>query len=273
MQRFHEISLGYQSKRWRRHDARLWLRPDAHRFQQPGAWREEFKNVVAGQSSGPRARPHQSASDQTDYTILIGISTHLLSLKRELFALKANVKWRRLLRAIKSDNPDQARVPAGNPDGGQWTSEGASGGFLRFAQREGIVRDAFGDPYYNPGGHHEIPQAVYGKWKLRPETLRVFNESTTGTVPDASIRAHPNGAPVRHYWGGAEAFHKQYNVAAQELADRFLERNKINPEDMTPDQARAMRKEVRLSDDPRIRDYSRNIRLLRRLFRVRHGAD
>jgi hypothetical protein len=50
------------------------------------------------------------------------------------------------------------------------------------------------------------------------------------------------------------------------------ERN-ITPETMTPDQARDLLKEIRESDEPRIRDYNRMIRMLRRVFRLRGGRE
>jgi hypothetical protein len=86
-------------------------------------------------------------------------------------------------------SPDQPRVPAGNSDGGQWTSEAT-------AQADfGSVTDAFGHPYYEPGGHHEMVRSIYGKWDLKPETRRVFDNSTTGTVPRMLLRTSPEGVP------------------------------------------------------------------------------
>jgi hypothetical protein len=42
-------------------------------------------------------------------------------------ALVAELKWQLALRCFaRKYNPDQPRVPAGNPDGGQWTSEGGA---------------------------------------------------------------------------------------------------------------------------------------------------
>lgn len=41
-------------------------------------------------------------------------------------ALKVKWKYFRLALALKAYDPSQPRVPAGNPDGGQWTSTGAS---------------------------------------------------------------------------------------------------------------------------------------------------
>jgi hypothetical protein len=58
----------------------------------------------------------------------------LLRLKAELAQVAAELKLRRLFRDVADRrlrrdrkagfNPDQPRVPAGNPDGGQWTSGG-----------------------------------------------------------------------------------------------------------------------------------------------------
>lgn len=44
--------------------------------------------------------------------------------KQELAEIKYELAWRRILRKFR---PDQPRVPAGNPDGGQWTSGSGSG--------------------------------------------------------------------------------------------------------------------------------------------------
>ena len=52
----------------------------------------------------------------------------LLQLRREVAALSAELKFRRFLRDLKAYNPNQPRVPAGNPDGGEWTGEGGAAG-------------------------------------------------------------------------------------------------------------------------------------------------
>ena len=48
----------------------------------------------------------------------------LLRWKSDVLALRVEIRFQRLLRALKAYNPNQPRVPAGNSDGGQWTSEG-----------------------------------------------------------------------------------------------------------------------------------------------------
>ena len=70
-------------------------------------------------------------------------------------------------------DPTQPRVPAGHPDGGQWTD------------KEGDDAEAHGrvvtpgltpDNYWLPGaqyageGHHFPPRAVWQDWQLQPET-------------------------------------------------------------------------------------------------------
>jgi hypothetical protein len=64
--------------------------------------------------------------------------------------------------------PDQARVPAGNPDGGQWTDEDSAG------ENEGYVAqivDEASDQLLDETielsaagrGHHVVPVGVYEK--------------------------------------------------------------------------------------------------------------
>jgi hypothetical protein len=69
-----------------------------------------------------------------------------------------------------------------------------------------------------------------------------------------------------HYWDGPEEAHRSYCDAVQELSDKFLSERTIAPETMTPDQGRDLLKQIRESDDPRIRDFNRAMRMLRRSF-------
>jgi hypothetical protein len=51
----------------------------------------------------------------------------LLRVRPSYYALTRG--WNFVNRRYKANfNPDQPRVPAGNPDGGQWTSEGGGNG-------------------------------------------------------------------------------------------------------------------------------------------------
>jgi hypothetical protein len=70
---------------------------------------------------------HQEAKSREGYWQTSGVLAEglererkeLLRLKNELLALRADIKFRKFLQALKAYNPDQPRVPAGNPDGGQ----------------------------------------------------------------------------------------------------------------------------------------------------------
>jgi hypothetical protein len=267
--------LAHQRKRWMLPNAELWMRPDAHR------WGAAQKEPYFGQ------QPHEHENVQG----LAAALEDLLRLKSELAALKAEIKFRRLLRTIKAFNPNQPRVPAGVSEGGEWTTDGPSTDVnqrndgirdgqstadqrtdrIRVAQLSGTVTDVDGTPYYKPGGHHEMPKGVFEKWELRPETRQVFDKATTGKVPQMFLRATPDGEPQGHFWDGPEGAHFAYNRAVKELSDQFLQTNNVRPENMTPDQARALLKDIRESQDPRIRDFNSTIRLLRRLFPLRTG--
>lgn len=228
-------AIEYELKRWMRPDAHLFVRSDWRKFTSP--------ELQAGHP----------------------------------FALYEN-KYR----------PDQARVPAGTREGGRWTDEGEQAydakpagvpaeaseryrdGLVRLAQsNNGTITDVFGQPYYRPGGHHEAPKGVYEKWNLKPETLKVFKDSTIGKAP-AWLRRTPDGAPVGNFWGPA---HYDYNTAFKELSEKYFAKSNIRPEQMTPDHARDILKEVRESKDPRIRDFNNAMRLIGRLYRLRTGRE
>jgi hypothetical protein len=51
----------------------------------------------------------------------------LLDIKRALAALDVELKLCRLIYLLRKGSTDQPRVPAGSPEGGQWTSGGGGG--------------------------------------------------------------------------------------------------------------------------------------------------
>ena len=124
-------------------------------------------------------------------------------------------------------------MPAGNPDGGQWTDAGGG---------SNISRDG------KPKGHHFVPRSAYRELPLRPETKDVFDKGVTGRL---------NAGP--HHWSKE---HRAYNDAVSERLKQFLSENGLRPENMTPDDARRFLESVRRSNDPRIRGF--NIRLYMR---------
>ncbi|WP_148287856.1 hypothetical protein [Rhodopseudomonas sp. B29] len=170
-------------------------------------------------------------------------------------------------------NPNQPRVPKGNPEGGEWTdSDGGQRASVSKEPRSAKPRltPTEFSSQSRPRGHHFNPYAVFNKWNLRPETRKVFEDATTGTLARDSVRFDPEGAPYKHTWG---RLHSEYNQGAAELGSRFLSENQITPETMTPDQARELLREIDISQDPRIRDFNRAMRMLRFIARIRLGRE
>lgn len=116
-----------------------------------------------------------------------------------------------------------------------------------------------------------MPEAVYNKWNLQPETRRVFRQATTGSL-GATFRTSPEGPRTGNIW---DSLHRAYNDAVKEVSERFFRVNNIKPDgsNMTPPQARAMLKEVSYSEDPRIRDFDLNMRRIRRFRTLRSGEE
>jgi hypothetical protein len=150
-------------------------------------------------------------------------------------------------------DPSQPRVPAGNSDGGQWTDAGGGYGASEADEGDQELLPASAIPIgWKPDGHHFMVQSIFRKWNLKPETLKVFEEAKTGKL---YAPGHLFDAP-----------HRQYNEAIRALSDDFLVRNSLTgrTHEMTPDQARALLKEIRESRDVRIWNYNRMI-LMREL--------
>jgi len=97
-------------------------------------------------------------------------------------------------------------------------------------------------------GHHLVPQSIWRGEPLRPETARVFDRATTGPIPGG------------HNFGDG---HPAYNKAVREMWDR-MKAGGTDCSKMTPSQADDFVRQVRQSQDPRIRDF--NHRIYRRII-------
>jgi hypothetical protein len=139
-------------------------------------------------------------------------------------------------------SPDQPRVPAGNPDGGQWTIWSHAASVELSAARRGQ-------------GHHYVVRELFENLSLPQETEKVFEDATTGPLYDD--RTNRNNRE-----------HRIYNQTVKELFHRFTEANDIEPQRMTPDEARRFLKEVQDSRDPRIRNLNIKIHLREIMFRL-----
>ena len=136
-------------------------------------------------------------------------------------------------------SPDQPRVPAGQREGGQWTSDGSGASVILVA------------------GHHFVPKGIFEKMPLQPETKKVFENRTTGPLQDRTS----------NYF---DKEHRLYNDAVGEELNKFMQEKVIRPEQMTPEQAGEFVDKIVKSGDPRIRGlnlrmYMRGImRMMRR---------
>jgi hypothetical protein len=115
----------HQRKRWMRPNAHLYIRHDAHRFMPPGSPRYTGKDVVKYfWPDAPEKRPSPSAEAPSGFDDLGDLAVELKRLRSELAQLRFDLELRKLAAYARKYSPNQPRVPAGNPDGGQWMREG-----------------------------------------------------------------------------------------------------------------------------------------------------
>jgi hypothetical protein len=183
-----------QRKYWTRHDAHLWVRHDAWRFMPPGSPIYTGRDVVKyGEPNFGRPTEDELRRAQAEEE---AFQCEVAELRAALGALKAEIpagrqrqwreekrlsdlRWQRFLQKVKAGfNPDQPRVPAGNPDGGQWTSEGGEGTSDGSAEAEGRVRLAGEIPTGEPP---EVP-------KERPATIQERNRVARDISRSARLR-------------------------------------------------------------------------------------
>lgn len=193
--------------------------------------------------------------------------TLLAELKFQLVSVLWELKFRRLVRALKANfNPAQPR-----DEHGRWTDENRR----QIARGEGIndsriISDAtpdgwiLGAEYAAADGHHFVPRGVFGKEKygFTSEVLEIFKKETTGQLKDPTSNRY-------------DTMHREYNDAVEEALDRFMKNNNIGRGQMTPDEARSFASEIRRSDEPRIRQFNRRVymREIMRSLRYFHGRE
>ena len=172
-------------------------------------------------------------------------------------------------------DPNQPRVPAGHPDGGQWTSKAGGSGARRINDPR-VISDVTPDNHWIVGadyaavGHHYGPRAIWRDLPLRPETRAVLDRAVSGPL-GATLHNPITGETFRHQW---DKEHQQYNRAVGDLFKMYVEglaSKGITIEQMTPDHAREFIRSIFRSHHPHIRIYLDKIRLLRRVIRGRGG--
>jgi hypothetical protein len=72
---------------------------------------------------------------------------------------------------------------------------------------------------------------------------------------------------------GYDRLHREYDRAVDELVNKYMRDRRISAPQMTPAQAREVIELIQKSPDPRIQTFVRNIKILRRHFRMRGGSD
>jgi hypothetical protein len=105
-----------------------------------------------------------------------------------------------------------------------------------------------------------VPRGVFEKEKysFRLETLKAFEDANTGPLRDPTSNRY-------------DELHRQYNKTVEESLDRYLERNRIRSDQMTPDQARSFAKEILTSNDPVVRRFNMRIWMREIRFILRFG--
>jgi hypothetical protein len=96
------------------------------------------------------------------------------------------------------------------------------------------------DPLGLAAGHHYVPRSLFKNAGLPRNVKKFFNKQTTGKIPGG------------HGWSKA---HKDYNIAVDKLWNQYLKKNKINPANMTMDQARDFVKAVKKSKAKSIKSF------------------
>jgi hypothetical protein len=129
----------------------------------------------------------------------------------------AQLEVRRLLiqRARKQYDPNQPRVPAGNPDGGQWTSGGGSGGGPRseYAQLR---------PRRLPGGYRIVGGRAHVATPAQEARLDFTAAQARALVREVQ-RRDPSWKPRPSIYEGVEGQILANQSEAQQAAARLRE--------------------------------------------------
>ena len=135
-------------------------------------------------------------------------------------------------------DPEEPRVPKGNPDGGQWTRVAADDDPDKASDStEPEI------PFQKYGrGHHWVTKKIFQKRNFSDEIKSFFDNTRSGPLADPSVNHNTEE-------------HRAYNDAVDELLDEFLERNQITEEQMTLAQAEEFVQEVKNSAVPAIRNF------------------
>jgi hypothetical protein len=202
------------AQRFLRPDTKGWRHPDEKLFNPYFRYREPDAEVSArstarlsrlrapGTSEAPRAAPPASE--------LLKLKSELAGLRRQLAGIRQEIavrqagglpplresdpRWQRFIRRYRGFqqlcrkagfDENQPRVPAGNPDGGQWSDSGStSGGSASGSITDRrIISDATPDNNWKPGARYASNESGRGL----PEPPKIpKGTATDGTAPQPS---------------------------------------------------------------------------------------
>ena len=191
----HPAWLEYQRQRFTRPDGDRYLRHDAHRYLFPDAdpsllpahLREQRPSDGKYKTAKPPLLAEERAAELRDEQTRLEAIRIIRDAQRELATLKHELALRR-----KAYNPNQPRVPRGNPDGGQWTRIAAAGPFLpRISIRFG--RDF---PGTTSGQLHRLGQAI-ARTERALEGIRQYEPNWRPSTQSFMLREGMEGA-IRH---------------------------------------------------------------------------
>jgi hypothetical protein len=152
------------------HLRRRWERADAYRFAAPGT--PEAKMPGTLHPWAEVARQEQAAADEAKARALAEqheFEREVLRLRHDFAKLKLEYELRRFQQKY---SPDQPRVPAGNPDGGQWTSGGGSGAGRDIGRDSGRSRSTDFSAQARRAGPPRAPTSVSREVYLDQLTAR-----------------------------------------------------------------------------------------------------
>lgn len=162
-------------------------------------------------------------------------------------------------RGARGYDPNQPRVPAGHPDGGQWTDDDIDD-LIDDLDDDGWTVDIAGV------GHHWYARHFYRRYPFSRETRRVFRNATSGPLVSRLWSRRRNEWLV--HGRGYDRAHREYDRGVDELMTKYMHERGITAQQMTPAQAQEVVDRIMKSDDPRIRSFVRTILILRRFFRI-----
>ena len=195
--------IAEQERRWLRPDGDRYLRHDAERYMKPApfnheAFIAEFRAKKAAEAAAsretlPTLLPAQQAREEW-------------MRKQEMLRLKSQIAVLRFQRALilrirtlereAKYNENQPRVPAGNPDGGQWTKEGDDADrrlVLSDASPNGLAPGAQYAELRRPGiGHNSNQPDIPQKKPPTPEARNlILKLLAASAIPIAVLEAGP----------------------------------------------------------------------------------